>query len=151
MIGWVQHCFENFFVFKGRAGRAEYWWFNLFGLIVNLIVRYVTTIDRPVGQVAEWVFGAVLLIPGLAVTSRRMHDTGHSFRWAFYWMLPFIPMALLTWSKPVHLKETIWGPIIGAAIFIPLFGLVIYYIVLLCRQGDTSPNRYGNPAPTTPG
>ena len=27
MWGWVKHCFANYAVFNGRAGRPEYWWF----------------------------------------------------------------------------------------------------------------------------
>jgi|HubBroStandDraft_5_1064220.scaffolds.fasta_scaffold154941_2 uncharacterized membrane protein YhaH (DUF805 family) len=30
-------------------------------------------------------------------------------------------------------------------------GLAIWVLVLLCRAGDAGTNRYGDPAPTTPG
>lgn len=63
--------------FSGRARRSEYWWFQLFFLLVLAVAAGV---DAAVGT--EAVLFAVaflaLMLPTLAVSVRRLHDTGRS-------------------------------------------------------------------------
>ena len=69
--------------FDGRATRSEFWWFMLFCLIINSLL----------GVAAEWaagIFFVVMLVPSLAVTTRRLRDTNRSPMW---WLLILIPVA----------------------------------------------------------
>lgn len=69
--------------FAGRATRSEFWWFMLFCTIINVLL----------GVAAEWaagIFFLVMLVPGLAVTTRRLRDTNRSPMW---WLLLLIPVA----------------------------------------------------------
>ena len=65
----IQTCFRKYFTFSGRAQRSEFWWFVLFGTILSFI-PFINMIS-----------GLVLLIPNLAVTARRLHDTDRSGWW----------------------------------------------------------------------
>ena len=77
----VRLYFQNYANFKGRATRAEYWWAFLF----NLLVSFVATFIQPVGSLLV----LALLIPGLSVGVRRLHDVGKS---GFYMFMSFIPL-----------------------------------------------------------
>ena len=65
--------------FSGRARRSEYWWFVLATAIVDLVLQ---AIGRGVGnQFLYYIFALAVLVPGLAVAVRRLHDTGRSGWW----------------------------------------------------------------------
>lgn len=73
---------------SGRASRAEFWWFQLFIWIVDLIIIAIPNLFAPEDQrmsffIAYLIFSAVTLIPYLCVFVRRLHDIGHSgyFLW----------------------------------------------------------------------
>ena len=65
--------------FNGRARRAEYWYFVLFNVIISIIVNVLV---RATGSTAIAGIGGLislaLLVPGIAVAIRRMHDVGKS-------------------------------------------------------------------------
>ena len=78
-MGWIKHCFNNYAAFTGRAGRPEYWWFSLFTFLCDLVL-YIATAGVPGSRLTlRALFWLVTIIPSLAVTSRRLHDTDHSF------------------------------------------------------------------------
>jgi len=69
--------------FDGRATRSEFWWFMLFCVIINGLL----------GVAAEWaagIFFLVMLVPGLAVSTRRLRDTNRGPMW---WLLMLLPVA----------------------------------------------------------
>ncbi len=69
--------------FSGRASRSEFWWFQLFILIVFMPLHVLSFIAGYTGSEAlAWVsmgLGVVvwlaLLVPLVSVTVRRLHDT----------------------------------------------------------------------------
>ena len=68
---------EKYAVFGGRARRAEYWWFCLSLVVINIIVSIIFP---------DWVRNVVSLgfaIPQVAVSWRRMHDVGKSGWYSF--------------------------------------------------------------------
>jgi uncharacterized membrane protein YhaH (DUF805 family) len=75
----VKAVLTNYVGFTGRARRAEYWWFFLFNIIVSIVA---SIFDKAIGAS---VFGALtslaLLLPGIAVGIRRLHDTDRSGWW----------------------------------------------------------------------
>ena len=85
-IGYVQKCLRLYFDGKGRARRAEYWWWVAFVVIVSLLASALDVAISGVnpytgGPNASFVYGLValaLLAPGLSVLSRRFHDVGLS-------------------------------------------------------------------------
>ena len=71
---------DNYANFNGRARRKEYWMFYLFFIlfyIVASIIDLVLLFTIGFGFLS-WVFYFALLVPFIAVTVRRMHDTGKS-------------------------------------------------------------------------
>ena len=41
MWDWVARCFDKYAVFRGRASRPEFWWWNLFQLLANIAIVLV--------------------------------------------------------------------------------------------------------------
>ena len=72
----IRSGFQNYANFKGRASRAEYWWWMLLCLILELTASLV---HQTIGNFAQ----LVTLLPSIAVAVRRMHDTDHVGWWMF--------------------------------------------------------------------
>jgi uncharacterized membrane protein YhaH (DUF805 family) len=84
--------------FSGRARRSEYWFWYLAFLLAYLVALIGSAISRPLGLLLVAVVLIGGLLPNLAVSVRRLHDTGKSG-----WMLliGFIPVVgailLIVW------------------------------------------------------
>lgn len=84
----VRTCFAKFATFSGRARRSEFWWFALFQILVMIVA---SVIDQVLGTSFVTIIAALaLLVPSLAVTWRRLHDTGRSGAWYFIALVPFV-------------------------------------------------------------
>lgn len=70
----VTSCIRNYAGFRGRASRAEYWWWTLFVVLVQAATSGL-------GDAAGNLVGAALVLPSIAVAVRRMHDTDHRGWW----------------------------------------------------------------------
>ncbi|STD04988.1 Inner membrane protein yhaH [Dermatophilus congolensis] len=90
-------CLRQFFVFSGRARRSEYWWFFAFGVAAMFVTTLIDAVLFPftaseltaLGPLGN-VVSLVLLVPMLAVGSRRMHDTGRSGWWLLIQLIPLL-------------------------------------------------------------
>lgn len=89
----VKTCFSKYATFSGRASRSEYWYFCLFNVIVS-IVLYALAMATGLGFLTS-LYSLAVLLPGLAVFTRRMHDIGKS-GWNYFWvLLPIVGAILL--------------------------------------------------------
>ena len=67
---------DNYANFNGRASRQEYWMFFLFNMIFAIIIM---GIDIILGLgFLNIIYSLVVMIPGIAVGIRRLHDIGKS-------------------------------------------------------------------------
>jgi uncharacterized membrane protein YhaH (DUF805 family) len=89
--------FEKYAVFKGRARRREFWTFFFFnvaiGVALGILSRFVG-----VGRlfyIASGLFSIVILIPNIAVSVRRLHDTNRSGLWLLLGLIPLIGLIIL--------------------------------------------------------
>lgn len=76
-LDYIKLCLtQKYADFNGRARRSEFWYFFLFNFIVNIIGEII---DAALGnQIIGIVLGLAILVPGIAVAVRRMHDVGKS-------------------------------------------------------------------------
>ena len=74
-MNWFLKVMKNYAGFKGRARRKEYW---MFTLISSIIMIVLTAVEEAMdfGPVLTGLFSLIVLLPSLAVTARRLHDTG---------------------------------------------------------------------------
>ena len=99
----ISVCLSKYATFSGRARRSEYWWFALMAGVVNVIAAIVDNVAGT--SILAIVAGLALLIPGLAVSIRRLHDTNRSGWWYLLIFVPFGAIALIVFycqdSAPV--------------------------------------------------
>jgi len=87
---------ENYANFNGRARRKEYWMFILGNLIISIILQIIDAVTGLTFGVAEMgilrlIYTLAVLIPGIAVGVRRMHDIDKS---GWYVLIPIYNIVL---------------------------------------------------------
>ena len=80
----ISVCFKKYVDFSGRARRSEYWFFNLFYLLVTVVASVVSE------TLSNLVFLAFIL-PLLSAGVRRMHDVGKS---GWFLLIPIYSLVL---------------------------------------------------------
>ncbi len=91
---WYIKVLTNYSNFDGRARRMEYWMFQLINFLITtglLIIGSLLGLGFGVFPFAfiSIIYSIGLFIPSIAVTVRRLHDTGKS-GWMI--LLGFIPL-----------------------------------------------------------
>ena len=90
---------DNYANFSGRARRKEYWMFTLFFMLFLLASIFVTgALIAIFGDDTGAILGGIIrialyfghLVPALAVTVRRLHDTGKSGWMYLLVLIPYI-------------------------------------------------------------
>lgn len=71
---YILKCLKLYVDGKGRAGRAEFWWFVLFQFVVGFIAGFLDVMLFGAPSFLALAAMAALLAPGIAVTARRLHD-----------------------------------------------------------------------------
>ena len=110
----VKHVFKNYATFSGRARRSEYWYFTLFNVLVITVLSILSSVigvasySRSSGAAAAgsligsglmMVYSLATMIPGLAVTCRRLHDVGKAGTYILFALIPFVgSILLLVWE-----------------------------------------------------
>jgi uncharacterized membrane protein YhaH (DUF805 family) len=88
----VSSVLRQYAIFRGRARRAEYWWFVLFTALVSLAAGIIDAVLGTMAQSGVGLVGVIvslaLLLPSLAVTVRRLHDTDRSGWWVLAFLIP---------------------------------------------------------------
>ena len=80
---------KKYAVFSGRARRAEYWYFYLFNFLIGFVLALISE------GILAGIYSLGTLIPGLAVSVRRLHDTNRSGWWLLIGLIPFIGNIIL--------------------------------------------------------
>ena len=92
---WVE-TFRKYATFSGRARRAEYWSFSLVNIIIGVITYFTLGLeDGDPGVMVYGLYALVTFIPGLAVTVRRLHDSGRSGWWILISIVPLVNLVML--------------------------------------------------------
>ena len=74
---WKLVVLERYAKFDGRAGRAEFWWYALANLIVYTALLILTQITG-LFLILYFLYAIAMIVPGVAVGIRRLHDTDKS-------------------------------------------------------------------------
>ncbi|MER5720159.1 DUF805 domain-containing protein [Streptomyces sp. NPDC002132] len=90
---WFVVVLRKYWVFSGRARRAEYWMFTLISTIIYLALMFAD--DQAGNEVPTTAFTLAIALPSLGVTVRRLHDTGRTGWWALIGVLPCVGLITL--------------------------------------------------------
>jgi uncharacterized membrane protein YhaH (DUF805 family) len=95
-MNWYLKVLKQYADFSGRARRKEYWMFVLFNIIfcvvaviLDNLLGLTISVEIPYG-LFYCLYVLAVLIPGLAVSIRRLHDVGKGGGWIFISLIPFI-------------------------------------------------------------
>jgi uncharacterized membrane protein YhaH (DUF805 family) len=109
----VARFFRKYATFSGRASRSEFWWWALASAIISLVLNFLTFIGgaagmtlRPdgtsipgpgywIGLILSAIISLAIIVPNLAVTVRRLHDTNMSGWTILLGLIPFVGPILL--------------------------------------------------------
>lgn len=86
---------KKYAVFSGRARRKEYWMFVLFNILISIVLSIIDRTISDGASVFTTLYGLAVLIPGLAVAVRRLHDTNKSGWWLLISLIPLIGAIVL--------------------------------------------------------
>ncbi len=151
---------RRYFEFSGRSRRAEFWFFILFMVILLIVASVIDglVLGSNGPGILYFVVAIAHLIPGIAVSIRRLHDIDRTGLWVLlFWLAPLlvslIGMILMGGSIFMMMSGDDTAAIAGLAtmgagfMLIALLDLVIIIvaIVFYVTPGTLGPNRYGPP------
>ena len=94
----IRSGFQNFANFTGRASRSAYWWWVLFSAIVQFV-------SSGISDSLSIIVSLALVLPSLALSWRRMHDSGHHGLWS---ICPIVNLVFAL--TPGQSAENKYGP-----------------------------------------
>ena len=164
----VKSAFVNFRKFKGTASRREYWFYILATVLIGIVLSTIESMIWPPIQTDDLIeainqptpltsiAGLLLLIPTLAVTSRRIQDSGWSGKWLFLYLLPIVPLLMGIIGVVGYLQSTSAPEIevlaTSVAYFVPTlliaFGVQVFLLILclLPSKSREQGNKYASEA-----
>tara|TARA_B100000768_G_scaffold112794_1_gene104442 strand:+ start:96 stop:467 length:372 start_codon:yes stop_codon:yes gene_type:complete len=94
-MNWYLKALNQYADFNGRARRKEYWMFFLFNMVFAALASLIdiaagtANLDSGSG-LFQGIYSLAVLIPGLAVGVRRLHDVGKSGWMLLIALIPII-------------------------------------------------------------
>jgi uncharacterized membrane protein YhaH (DUF805 family) len=90
---------RQYAVINGRTRRKTYWLFVLVNCVISALLAIVDTvlglqISQDIG-ILSTIYSLALMIPGITVSVRRLHDTNRSGWWLLITFVPVIGWLLL--------------------------------------------------------
>ncbi len=103
---WYLKALKSYAVFEGRSRRREYWMFTLVNMIISVVLAALSF------GTLESLYALVMFIPSLAVSVRRLHDTGRSGWWLLVGLIPFLGALVLIYFfiQDSYPGENQYGP-----------------------------------------
>jgi uncharacterized membrane protein YhaH (DUF805 family) len=142
---WIVEPFRRCFDYSGRSRRREYWSFALLTFVLMALTALIenrlglSRVDaagnRQGGLLMAIAF-FLLAIPGLAVSVRRLHDSGRAGWWT---ALPAAP--ILFWA--VALVGGFNSLALFRVVTIAILLAPLVLLALMCIPGTRGPNRFG--------
>jgi uncharacterized membrane protein YhaH (DUF805 family) len=99
-MNWYIDVLKKYAVFNGRARRKEYWMFALFNIVISIVLGLIDVTlglmvaDGSIGLLGL-IYGLAVLLPGIGVAIRRLHDTNRSGWWLLIAFIPLIGVIVL--------------------------------------------------------
>ena len=114
---WKLVVLERYAKFEGRAGRAEFWWFFLANLIIDVVLSILDRVSL-LFAIISICYSLGVLIPSIAVGIRRLHDTNRSGWWLLIGLVPFVGAIVLIvfFALESAPGTNQWGPSEKAAV-----------------------------------
>lgn len=165
----VKRFFVKYVNFNGRASRSEFWWTALFLFIVNMVISLINSVVLDTDESFINVIWAIaILLPCVAISIRRLHDTNKSGWWL---LLPalivlvstivLVALLLFTGYQVAALSNTDIAQaiangagielIIGASLLLICYlAAFVIYVVFMAMEQKPEGAQYDETAPAQP-
>lgn len=112
----VRMAFDSYCRFQGRSSRSEYWWWVLFVAILSFCIGIIESIlgfSMTAVQTTSGILSLVLLLPGLGLSVRRLHDINKSGWWILLGLIPVVgAIVLIIWfAQNSQMQDNQYGPV----------------------------------------
>lgn len=150
---WYFTALNKYAVFHGRARRREYWmfvlWNAIFGFLLSVLDVMLGTWNMEADRgVISTLYSLAVLVPGIAVTVRRLHDIGKS-GWKLLW-IPAVFLLATALPDDIHSIPEPSSEWMGfTTLTMILFSVTlivavpIWILILLMQDSQPGANRYG--------
>ena len=92
MVEAYKRFLRNYTNFSGRSTRSDYWYVVLVNLLIGFGIGFIGGLLGVVeiASTISMIYSLAVLIPGIAIFIRRMHDINKSGWWWFIALVPLI-------------------------------------------------------------
>lgn len=98
MLKAYERYWKNYFNFKGRSSRSDYWFASLADCIIYLLFFLIMFIAPKTAMVSYYIYILATIIPNISITVRRFHDIGKSFVYILFGLIPIVGrIIVLVW------------------------------------------------------
>ena len=162
---WMFMPLKRYADFSGRSRRMEYWMWVVFQFLIFIafmilmvavggaaLMRGDMAGLMAVGGVLIILYllyallGLIFLVPNLAVTIRRLHDTDRSGWWIMLFWGPYLLMianSMIMGAKLANGGDTTMDGPVGMVLMLAFFVGALVLLVFMFLEGTRGPNRYG--------
>lgn len=105
----VKSVLSQYAGFTGRARRSEFWFWELAVILTSIVAGILDAILG--SNVIQIIVGLALIVPGLAVGARRLHDIGKSGWMQLIGIIPIVGWILvIVWYATDSVPDNEYGP-----------------------------------------
>lgn len=90
----VKAFYQQYADFKGRSGRAAFWWPVLWVFVGSIVLNVIESVI-PTGGILSGLWSLAHIVPSLAVGVRRLHDTSKTGWLILLYLIPIIGFLIL--------------------------------------------------------
>ena len=106
----IEMFFKRYVDFSGRSVKSEFWYVFLFNLIISVVLGFLSY-NSNIFSVLATLYSFATIVPGLALSFKRLHDIGKS---GIYILVSLIPIAgfiiLIVWFTQDSAPDNEYGP-----------------------------------------
>ena len=124
---------DHYCDFKGRANRPEFWYFQLYMLLLVILSSLLFGFLQI--PMLSMLVSLALFLPALGISVRRLHDLGKKWYWLLLSIIPGFLVGFFMTSSPT--TAMVFNYIQLAA--------NIFLLVLFCMKGEDKENAWGKP------
>lgn len=160
MNGYM-NAMRRYVEFSGRSSRSEFWFFILFLILILIVASIIDqfALGSQGPGILYFIVSLAHLIPGIAVSVRRLHDIDRTGLWVLlFWLAPILVtiVGMVVMGGSIFMMTSGQDTAVFAGLaamglgflLIAIIDIVILIIAIVfyVTPGTPGPNTYGPPS-----